>query len=149
MNNFNSFLLNDFKENMSTEEDLNTKQEKNEQDDKAFSETKRETFKSKKTSNFVNRNLNKASVTDYKSMSHEQLIIEATRLQSHVTQLKNLLEKSNAKSTLGSLDVSNGNNKKRKIFKERPFNFDNYNKRHVFLKFLYLGWNYQVNNFIF
>ena len=94
-------------------------------------------FKSKKTKSFVNKNATNPNTTDYKSLTHEQLVIEATRLQQHVTQLKNLLTKANAAND----DLSN---KKKKVFKERPFNFDNYNKRHVLLRFLYLGWNYKV-----
>ena len=94
-------------------------------------------FKSKKTKSFVNKNATNPNTTDYKSLTHEQLVIEATRLQQHVTQLKNLLTKANAAND----ELSN---KKKKVFKERPFNFDNYNKRHVLLRFLYLGWNYKV-----
>jgi hypothetical protein len=99
-------------------------------------------FKSKKTKSFVNKNATNPNTTDYKSLTHEQLVIEATRLQQHVTQLKNLLTKANAAND----DLSN---KKKKVFKERPFNFDNYNKRHVLLKFLYLGWNYKVFIYIY
>ena len=37
-------------------------------------------------------------------------------------------------------DKEETNSKKKKKYKERPFNFGSYNKRHVFLKFAYLGW---------
>ena len=107
-------------------------------------------YKSVKTKSFVNRNYNDPNGLDFSSMSREQLVVEASRLQSHVTQLKNLLEKASkqADSTTRATDVDVNqdaadaaiNKKKKKVYKERPFNFDNYNKRHVFLKFAYLGW---------
>jgi hypothetical protein len=58
---------------------------------------------------------------------------------SHVIQLKNLLEKSN-KSNQEDESQNETISKKKKKYKERPFDFGNYNKRHVFLKFAYLGW---------
>ena len=93
-------------------------------------ETKRKVFKSQKTKNHII----KSESSDFESMTREQLVSEATRLSNHVFQLKNLIEKSNG---------TKNENEARK-FKERPFDFDKYHKRHVFLKFAYLGWNYQV-----
>jgi hypothetical protein len=69
--------------------------------------------------------------------------------------LKNLLEKSASNGTrqvdhkksyiskeqeLQEEKEETIGNKKKKKYKERPFNFGSYNKRHVFLKFAYLGW---------
>ena len=99
------------------------------------SEVKR--YKSVKTKSYVNRNFNDPNSLDFNSMNREQLMVEASRLQNHVTQLKNLLDKSN-KTPIDSTEDKD--NKKKKKYKERPFNFDTYNKRHVFLKFAYLGW---------
>jgi phage tail sheath gpL-like len=42
-------------------------------------------YKSIKTKSFVNRNSNDPNAVDFSSMSHEQLIIEATRLQRFVS----------------------------------------------------------------
>ena len=38
-------------------------------------------YKSIKTKSFVNRNYSDSNALDFSAMSHEQLIIEATRLQ--------------------------------------------------------------------
>lgn len=97
-------------------------------------------YKSIKTKSYVNRNFNDPNSLDLNSMNHEQLLIEATRLQSHVTQLKNLLEKATKNETIAQTATTSDSSDKKKKYKERPFNFDNYNKRHVFVKFAYLGW---------
>jgi hypothetical protein len=99
-------------------------------------EPKRKIFKSVKTKSYIN----KSSKDDVESMTREQLIAEVVRLNNHNFQLKNLLEKAN------SADL-NGNESNKK-YKDRPFDFDKYHKRHVFLKFAYLGWNYQVYIFL-
>ncbi len=94
--------------------------------------------KSIKTPSFVNKAIKNYKETDYVMLSHEQLVSECIRLQRHVNQLKNLLNKTNTSEPyLGKKP------KTKKKFKERPFDFGKYNKRHVFIKFLYLGWNYQ------
>jgi hypothetical protein len=60
--------------------------------------------------------------------------------------LRNLLVKSNSNpSNLKELDVDLSDKKdKRKQWRERPFDFKKYHKRHVFIKFAYFGWDYQV-----
>jgi tRNA pseudouridine38/39 synthase len=94
--------------------------------------------KSVKTPSFVNKAIKNYKDTDYEALSHEQLVTECIRLQRHVNQLKNLLNKTNtSEAYLGKKP------KTKKKFKERPFDFSKQNKRHVFIKFLYLGWNYQ------
>jgi len=42
-------------------------------------------YKSIKTKSFVNRNSNDPNAVDFSSMSNEQLIVEATRLQRFVS----------------------------------------------------------------
>jgi hypothetical protein len=98
-------------------------------------EPKRKIFKSIKTKSYINKN-SKSSKDDFESMTREELIAELTRLNNHNFQLKNLLEKANGANQ--NCDESN------KKYKDRPFDFNKYHKRHVFLKFAYLGWNYQV-----
>lgn len=90
-----------------------------------------EQYKSIRTRTYVNRQSNDPEKLDYDSMSHEQLKTEAKRLQSHVTQLKNLLVKSQNR---------NESNHKKRVHKQRPFDFAKYNRRHVLVKFAYLGW---------
>ena len=101
-----------------------------------------------KTRSYVNRNYN-TKVVDFNAMSHEELVNEVTRLQRHCFQLRNLLIKSNSNpSLLKELDddIDVGEKKdKRKVWKERPFDFKKYHKRHVFIKLAYFGWDYQVN----
>jgi hypothetical protein len=97
-------------------------------------EPKRKIFKPIKTKSYIN----KSTRDDVESMTRDELIAEVTRLSNHNFQLKNLLEKANGKNQ--KLDESN------KKYKDRPFDFDKYHKRHVFLKFAYLGWNYQVTS---
>jgi hypothetical protein len=102
---------------------------------------------------YVNRNAS-SELLDFTDMSREQLVIEATRLQKHVVQLKNLLAKANLKQweterIIGTDAVKNILSDKKlvirdKKFKHRPFDFSKHHKRHILLKFAYLGWNYKV-----
>ena len=108
-----------------------------EEANKKETQTKPYHFKPTKTKSFVNKT---TSQTDFNSMSHEQLVIECKRLQNHVTQLKNLINKSDK----NELNDTNGKINTKKKYKERPFDFTKFNKRHILLKFAYLGWNYQV-----
>lgn len=73
-------------------------------------------YKSVKTKSYVNKNLNSEKM-DFQSLSHEQLLVEATRLQSHVFQLKNLLNKSNENKTKSSNEpyLSKKRNQKQEI----------------------------------
>ena len=89
-------------------------------------------YKSKKTDSHVNKTTNLEQL-DLDSLTHEDLLAEAKRLQSHLIQLKNIVNKTNCPV-----------DDKKKWKNDRPFNFDKFNKRHVFIKFAYLGWNYQV-----
>lgn len=97
--------------------------------------------KSVKTESYVNKNVKnllQLNQSHFDSLSREQLVDEVIRLQRHVNQLKNLLNKTNTS------EEYEGKSKRKKRYKERPFDFNKYNKRHVLIKFLYLGWDYQV-----
>ena len=100
-----------------------------------------------KTRSYVNRNYNSKSV-DFNAMTREELVVEATRLQRHCFQLKNLLLKCNSNpALLEELNIAQSEKKdKRKTWKERPFDHNKYNKRHLYIKFAYFGWNYQVSD---
>ncbi|XP_064642012.1 tRNA pseudouridine(38/39) synthase-like [Lineus longissimus] len=68
---------------------------------------------------------------DYSNLSRENLIEKVQTLERHVKQLQNVLSRGKSEERA----------KKRK--EARPFDFTKYNTRHVALKFLYLGWDYQ------
>lgn len=111
----------------------------------------RPTFKSKKTDSFVNKSANSDQL-DLSTLTHEQLLVEAKRLQNHLSQLKNIINKKSDlnssasatnKTTDGDESTENKAGKKKKTNVDRPFDFSKFNKRHVFVKFAYLGWDYQ------
>lgn len=95
--------------------------------------------KTAKTKCFVNRSQKNLDQADYDTMTREQLVDECIRLQRHSNQLKNILSKTNASDKCVGKRF-----KPKKPWRERPFDFNKFNKRHVFIKFLYLGWNYEV-----
>ena len=72
-------------------------------------------------------------------LSREQLIQRCEQLEKHVEQLRNTIAKR-----------SNGTKEKKCKGKStnemRPFDFTKHSKRHIFLKFLYLGWDYHVRH---
>lgn len=111
--------------------------------------TESHVYKSVKTDNFVNKNKNIQDL-DVDSMTQEELIVQVKRLQSHVYQLKNLLRKSQEKngantqvpSQPSAAQPEEANENKKSQRKDRQFDFNKFNKRHVFIKFAYLGWNY-------
>ena len=70
----------------------------------------------------------------WSSMSREQLIQRCQQLEKHVEQLRNSLTKS----------LTTESKSKKSKGTPRPFDFNKYGKRHIFLKFLYLGWEYHV-----
>ncbi|CAN8003847.1 unnamed protein product [Ixodes hexagonus] len=61
-------------------------------------------------------------------LDRDELINRVQQLDAHVKQLQNIIAKSK------SIPVTTR--------KERPFDFSRFKKRHVALRFLYLGWNY-------
>lgn len=52
---------------------------------------KRAPFKSVKTRSYIV----KTDASNFESMTHQELVVEAKRLQNHVTQLRNILNKKN------------------------------------------------------
>ena len=100
-------------------------------------------YKPKKTDNFINKNANVESL-DFDTMTEDELKTQAKRLQSHVFQLKNLLRKAQEKAFASgnSQEDADKKNKKKNNRSDREFDFNKYNKRHVLIKFAYLGWNY-------
>ncbi|XP_042873820.1 tRNA pseudouridine(38/39) synthase-like isoform X2 [Penaeus japonicus] len=69
-------------------------------------------------------------------LTREELEARFQQLEAHNKQLKNLLAKS--QGIIG--EASEANAKKKKA---RTFDFTKHSKRHVLLKFCYLGWDYQ------
>ncbi|XP_076307098.1 tRNA pseudouridine(38/39) synthase isoform X2 [Tachypleus tridentatus] len=69
---------------------------------------------------------------DLELLSKEELISRVIQLQAHVQQLKNIITKQKMQES------KTVNNKPVK-----SFDFKRYKKRHVALKLLYLGWEYQ------
>uniref|UniRef100_A0A182NV92 tRNA pseudouridine synthase n=1 Tax=Anopheles dirus TaxID=7168 RepID=A0A182NV92_9DIPT len=68
-------------------------------------------------------------------LSKEELIDKIKQLEAHNTQLKSIVQK-NLKSR-----EETTNDKRAK--KHRPFDFSKCFKRHILLRFYYLGWDYQ------
>jgi len=66
-------------------------------------------------------------------LSRDEIIQRCKQLEKHVQQLRNTINKTNEKES---------NEKKKKSI--RPFDFNKHSKRHIFLKFIYLGWEYHV-----
>ena len=72
----------------------------------------------------------------WSTLTREQIIQRCQQLEKHVEQLRNTIVKSTGKES---------NEKTPKIKKPiRPFDFTKHSKRHIFLKFIYLGWEYHV-----
>lgn len=63
----------------------------------------------------------------WSKLSRDELIQRCKQLEKHVEQLKNTIVKKNEQKT-----------------NMRPFDFSKHPKRHIFLKFFYLGWEYHV-----
>uniref|UniRef100_A0A336K3G1 CSON015595 protein n=1 Tax=Culicoides sonorensis TaxID=179676 RepID=A0A336K3G1_CULSO len=71
------------------------------------------------------------SISNLESLEKEELIEHVIRLEKHIAQLKNL----NKKLQQGEVD--------KKVKPGRPFDFSKTTKRHILLRFYYLGWDYQ------
>jgi len=72
----------------------------------------------------------------WSTLTREQIIQRCKQLEKHVAQLRNTIIKTNGK------DSQEKKMKTNKIM--RPFDFSKHSKRHIFLKFIYLGWEYHV-----
>lgn len=75
--------------------------------------------------NHLNKQLNSFKIDDKKENTLFELIDYIRKQNSHINQLKNLLNKTDKSSN--------------KIKKGREFDFSKYNKKHIALKFFYLG----------
>ncbi|MCC6685335.1 MAG: hypothetical protein IT247_09730 [Bacteroidia bacterium] len=69
----------------------------------------------------------------WSKLSREQIIQRCQQLEKHVEQLRNTIVKKKEKES----NEKNTNTM-------RPFDFSKHPKRHIFLKFFYLGWEYHV-----
>lgn len=73
------------------------------------------------------RKLNDDENEEWMKLSKEEIIQRCKQLEKHVEQLRNTIHKT----------------KDRKNVKiNRPFDFSKHSKRHIFIKFFYLGWEY-------
>jgi hypothetical protein len=66
-------------------------------------------------------------------LSREEIIQRCKQLEKHVEQLRNTISKTTGKES-----------NEKKVKTGRSFDFNKHSKRHIFLKFLYLGWEYHV-----
>lgn len=72
----------------------------------------------------------------WSKLSREEIIQRCKQLEKHVEQLRNTINK--------KIDKESDEKKNKKSKTMRPFDFSKHPKRHIFLKFLYLGWDYHV-----
>ena len=70
----------------------------------------------------------------WSTLSREELIQRCKQLDKHVEQLRNAISKTTGKDS-----------KEKRTKAMRPFDFSKHPKRHIFLKFFYLGWDYHVS----
>lgn len=80
--------------------------------------------------NKVKRNLDR---DELEKLSKEELATMVLKLEAHNKQLKNILEKKVNPGKVSSSKKTSG----------RQFDFTKFHKRHVLLKFFYLGWDYE------
>uniref|UniRef100_A0A182P1V9 Pseudouridine synthase I TruA alpha/beta domain-containing protein n=1 Tax=Anopheles epiroticus TaxID=199890 RepID=A0A182P1V9_9DIPT len=83
----------------------------------------------------VNKKSKSCSEDELLTFSKEELIDKIKQLEAHNTQLKSIVQK----NLQSREDTTNGKAKK----KHRPFDFSKCFKRHILLRFYYLGWDYQ------
>lgn len=81
----------------------------------------------------INKIKKKLTREELNELTKEELIDRVIKLEAYNVQLKNILDKK-----INSNEPDDTENDK-----NRKFNFDTCNKRHVLLKFCYLGWNYE------
>ncbi|XP_026474937.1 tRNA pseudouridine(38/39) synthase-like [Ctenocephalides felis] len=80
----------------------------------------------------LTKNNKKTQVDDLQKLDKEDLIAKIIQLEAHNTQLKNIIQKSQAGS---EKDVN-------EKYKGKGYDFANSYSRHILLKFYYLGWDY-------
>lgn len=76
----------------------------------------------------INSNKRKIDEEKWNELSREDIIQRCKQLEKHVEQLRNVLNKTDEKEKTNKT--------------MRPFDFNKYSRRHIFLKFIYLGWDY-------
>jgi tRNA pseudouridine38/39 synthase len=70
---------------------------------------------------------------ELEKLEKEELVTMIIKLEAHNKQLKNILEKK----------VKPKNESSKRKESDRNFDHSKWNKRHILLKFCYLGWNYE------
>ncbi|XP_059607543.1 tRNA pseudouridine(38/39) synthase [Phlebotomus argentipes] len=83
----------------------------------------------------VNKRNKQLTREELQKLSKEELIEKVIQLQAHTLQLKNIIQKRDPEAE-SSCD---GHTRR----KQRKFDFSKVHRRHILLKFLYLGWDYQ------
>ncbi|XP_052873260.1 tRNA pseudouridine(38/39) synthase [Anopheles cruzii] len=81
----------------------------------------------------VNRKNKPSTEDELLLLSKQELVDKIKQLEAHNTQLKSIVQK--------NLKTDNGASGKCR--KKRPFDFSKCHKRHILLRFYYLGWDYQ------
>lgn len=77
----------------------------------------------------------KNNLEELSKLSKEELIDKVIKLEAYNFQLKNVIDKK-----FNEKHVNDINGKEEE--KKREFDFSQHHKRHILLKFCYLGWNY-------
>jgi tRNA pseudouridine38/39 synthase len=81
----------------------------------------------------VNKTKKNLSKDELNALSKEELVEKIIKLEAYNKQLKNIIEK-----RINSKDE----NQDIEHHSQRSFDFSKHFKRHILLKFCYLGWNY-------
>uniref|UniRef100_A0A182W9I4 tRNA pseudouridine synthase n=1 Tax=Anopheles minimus TaxID=112268 RepID=A0A182W9I4_9DIPT len=83
----------------------------------------------------VNKKVKSTTEDELHSLSKEELIAKIRQLEAHNVQLKCIVQKSlNSREEVTPSKATK---------KHRPFDFSKCYKRHILLRFYYLGWDYQ------
>ncbi|XP_035895683.1 tRNA pseudouridine(38/39) synthase [Anopheles stephensi] len=83
----------------------------------------------------VNKKVKSTTEDELQLLSKEELIAKITQLEAHNAQLKSIVQK--------SLKSREETTQAKGTKKHRPFDFSKCFKRHILLRFYYLGWDYQ------
>lgn len=81
----------------------------------------------------VNKSKRNLSREELDVLPRDELVEMIVKLEAHNQQLKNILEK--------KINPTKDAYKRKET--DRAFNFDKFHKRHILLKFFYLGWDYE------
>lgn len=83
----------------------------------------------------VNKSKRNLSLDELKELPKDDLITMIVKLEAHNKQLKNILEK--------KVNPEKTNEGKKRKSNQRSFDFSKSYKRHILMKFCYLGWGYE------